>query len=66
MSPESDPEPWYMKKRGSSKEAAISKKREHRKELMDPLTDIKHYVAKKKKCLEMAEEGVGRVRYCQY
>lgn len=32
-------------------------KSEQRKERMDPLKDMKHYVATKKKCLKMEEEA---------
>ena len=53
LNAESD-EPWYVmsKRKGAEEESAKSK---HKKELMDPLKDIKYFVGAKKKCLEAAE-----------
>lgn len=37
-----------------------SAKSEHRKQRMDPLTEMKHYVSAKKKCLEAEDVGINR------
>ena len=52
-----DSDPWYVKRRKTEG----SKKSEERKERMDPLKDMKHYVTAKKKSMEEAKEKPLRV-----
>ena len=56
MCTESD-DPWYSK----SKKAEESAKSKRRKELMDPLNDMKHFVSQTKKLSEAHSTGASRV-----
>ena len=57
-----DSDPWYVKRRKTED----SKKSEQRKERMDPLKDMKHYVTAKKKCTEETKEKPLRVEVIGY